>query len=66
MTDWARPVGIGFFVLAVLAAIEIFTGPHSVLATAVFVVLGVIAALIGAALLAVAARAGRRHRPYGD
>jgi len=69
MMTWARPVGIGFLVLAVLAAIavrvELGAESTSWLLTTVYAVLGAIAALIGAGLMVVAQRAGNR-RPYGD
>jgi hypothetical protein len=57
---WARPVGIGFLVVGVLFAIgvrvELGSASTSWLLTILFVVLGVIAAVIGAALLAVGNR----------
>ncbi|MER7007122.1 hypothetical protein ABT297_29355 [Dactylosporangium sp. NPDC000555] len=62
---WARPVGIGFLVLAVLAGIavrvEIGHESTSWLLITVYAVLGAAAALVGAGLMVVAGRlAGRR------
>ncbi|MGI5242703.1 hypothetical protein [Dactylosporangium sp. CA-139066] len=61
---WARPTGIFFLVLAVLAAIavrvEIGQEHSSWLLTVVYAVLGVLAALVGAALMLLARRAGSR------
>jgi hypothetical protein len=57
---WVRPVGIFFLVLAVLAGIavrvEIGAEHSSWVLTAVYVVLGVAAALVGAALMVIAGR----------
>jgi hypothetical protein len=47
---WARPVGIGFLMLAVLAVIAIRISP-SWPSVAVYAVLGAIAAAIGVALM---------------
>lgn len=62
---WARPVGIGFLVLAVLAAIavrdQLGSDSTSWLLTTVYAVLGAIAGLIGAALIAAGGRAGTRR-----
>jgi hypothetical protein len=62
---WARPVGIGFLMLAVLALIairvEIGSDTTSWLLTAVYAVLGAIAAAIGVALMVLGQRAGRRR-----
>ena len=60
---WARPVGIGFLMLAVLAVIairvEIGSATTSWLLTAVYAVLGAIAAVIGIVLMVL----GGRRRP---
>jgi hypothetical protein len=63
--DWARPVGIGFLVVGVLFAIgvrvEVGSDSTSWLLTILFVVLGAIAALIGAGLIVAGQRAGNRR-----
>lgn len=60
---WARPVGIGFLMLAVLALIairvEIGSDTTSWLLTAVYAGLGAICAVIGVALMVLGQRAGR-------
>ncbi|WP_432972619.1 hypothetical protein [Dactylosporangium sp. CA-233914] len=65
MMTWARPTGIGFLVLAVLAGIavrvEIGHEPTSWMLTAVYAVLGVVAAVIGAALMVLGQRASNRR-----
>ncbi|MFG2044196.1 hypothetical protein [Dactylosporangium sp. NPDC048998] len=62
---WARPVGIGFLVLAVLAVIavrvEIGHESTSWLLTTVYAVLGAAAALVGAGLMVMAGRLDRRR-----
>jgi hypothetical protein len=62
---WARPVGIGFLMLAVLALIairvEIGSDTTSWLLTAVYAVLGAIAAVIGVALMVLGQRASRNR-----
>jgi hypothetical protein len=62
---WARPTGIFFLVLAVLAGIavrvEIGQEHSSWLLTAVYAFLGALAALVGAALMIIARRAESRR-----
>ncbi|MEV6922977.1 hypothetical protein AB0M46_00485 [Dactylosporangium sp. NPDC051485] len=62
---WVRPVGIGFLVLAVLAAIavrvEIGHATTSWVLTVVYGVLGLIAAVVGAGLILLAGRLDRRR-----
>jgi hypothetical protein len=59
-----RPVGIGFLMLAVIAAIavrvEIGSDPTSWLLTTVYAVLGAIAALIGGGLMVLGQRVRNR------
>lgn len=61
-----RPVGIGFLMLAVIAAIavrvEIGSDSTSWLLTTVYAVLGAIAALIGGGLMVLGQRAANRGR----
>ena len=63
---WPRPVGIGFLVVALLFGIgvrvEIGHATTSWVLTALYVVLGVICALIGIGLMAFASRLDSRRR----
>ncbi|MEV8513669.1 hypothetical protein [Dactylosporangium sp. NPDC051484] len=62
---WARPVGIGFLVLAVIAGsavrVEIGHETTSWLLITVYVVLGLVATLIGAGLIVIAGRLDRQR-----
>ncbi|MFI5910403.1 hypothetical protein [Dactylosporangium sp. NPDC051541] len=65
MGTWLRPTGIGFLVVAVLFGIgvrvEIGHEPTNWALTTVYVVLGVITALVGAVLMALGQRAANRR-----
>ncbi|WP_433076092.1 hypothetical protein ACQP1P_30800 [Dactylosporangium sp. CA-052675] len=62
---WPRPTGIGFLVVAVLFGIgvrvEIGHEPTSWARVTVYVVLGVVCALVGAGLMVLAQKAGNRR-----